>query len=155
MTTLDLGLIGNSRTSALINRYGRIVWWCYPYFDSDPICCSLLQPNSTGAQSGLIDVQMDNMEHAEQHYERNTPVLVTRLSDAKGNCIEVLDLRLGLCSMDACLPPVCWCVSCAEFRVGHALRFAFAPLSTTPAKPVKYDAVPIIFPMLDQCSLCA
>jgi len=91
MATLDLGLIGNSRTSALINQYAKIVWWCYPHFDSDPICCSLLQPNSTGEQSGLIDIQLDDMENAEQYYERNSPVLVTRLSDAKGNCIEVID----------------------------------------------------------------
>ena len=43
MSTLDLGLIGNSRTSALVDKRASIVWWCYPYFDSDPLCCSLLQ----------------------------------------------------------------------------------------------------------------
>jgi GH15 family glucan-1,4-alpha-glucosidase len=44
MKNLDLGLIGNSRTSALIDRQARIVWWCYPHFDSNPMCCSLLRP---------------------------------------------------------------------------------------------------------------
>ena len=41
MSTLELGLIGNSRTSALVDKNARIVWWCYPYFDSDPICSRL------------------------------------------------------------------------------------------------------------------
>ncbi len=50
--TLDLGLIGNSRTSALIDRNANIVWWCYPYFDSDPICCALLQPKRPEAEAG-------------------------------------------------------------------------------------------------------
>ena len=42
MSTLDLGLIGNSRTNALIDKNASIVWWCYPYFDSDPLCNALL-----------------------------------------------------------------------------------------------------------------
>ena len=33
---LDLALIGNCRIAALVNPTGRIVWWCYPRFDSDP-----------------------------------------------------------------------------------------------------------------------
>lgn len=41
--SLDLGLIGNSRTNALIDRSAAIVWWCYPFFDSNPLCCSLVR----------------------------------------------------------------------------------------------------------------
>ena len=44
MSNLDLGMIGNSHTSALIDKNARIVWWCYPHFDSNPLCCSLLRP---------------------------------------------------------------------------------------------------------------
>ncbi|MGH8807366.1 MAG: glycoside hydrolase family 15 protein [Noviherbaspirillum sp.] len=91
--TLDLGLIGNSRTSALIDRKASIVWWCYPYFDSDPICCSLLQSEEQKASFGEIGVELDNADpvHSEQQYERNSSILVTRLKDAAGNAIEVLD----------------------------------------------------------------
>jgi len=33
---LDLALIGNSCAAALVDRNARTVWWCFPYFDSDP-----------------------------------------------------------------------------------------------------------------------
>ncbi|MEN3297585.1 MAG: hypothetical protein V7642_6838, partial [Burkholderiales bacterium] len=91
MNTLDLGLIGNSRTSALIDRNASIVWWCYPFFDSDPICCSLLQPKETEKPFGRIGVQLDGAVQSEQQYERNSAILVTRFSDAFGNSIEVVD----------------------------------------------------------------
>jgi hypothetical protein len=35
---LDLALIGNCRIAALV-VVGRIVWWCFPAFDSNPIFC--------------------------------------------------------------------------------------------------------------------
>lgn len=91
MTTLDLGLIGNCRTSALVDRNGAIVWWCYPYFDSDPICCSLLQPDPKAAPFGLIDVQFDGAKLVDQHYERNSAILVSRFADEVGNGIEIID----------------------------------------------------------------
>ncbi|HEX2531098.1 MAG TPA: glycoside hydrolase family 15 protein [Burkholderiaceae bacterium] len=91
MTTLDLGLIGNSRTSALVDRNAAIVWWCYPYFDSDPICCSLLQSGESEPSFGIIDVKLADAVHAEQKYERNSAILVSRFSDNAGNGIEVID----------------------------------------------------------------
>jgi GH15 family glucan-1,4-alpha-glucosidase len=90
LSTLDLGMIGNSRTSALINKAGAVVWWCYPYFDSDPICCSLLRGKET-EECGLIDVQFPNSRMVEQHYERNTAILETCFEDDAGNKIEVID----------------------------------------------------------------
>lgn len=92
MATLDLGLIGNSRTSALIDRNATIVWWCYPTFDSDPICCSLLQKESPEGKNGYIGVRLEEkQQRTEQFYERNSAILVTRLSDEKGNTVEVVD----------------------------------------------------------------
>lgn len=91
MKTLDLGLIGNSRTSALIDRSASIVWWCYPYFDSDPICCSLLQSDEQKASFGEIGVVLDGVVEQEQQYERNSAILVTRFKDNAGNGIEVID----------------------------------------------------------------
>jgi GH15 family glucan-1,4-alpha-glucosidase len=92
MSTLDLGFIGNSRTSALIDKNAAIVWWCYPYFDGDPICCSLLR-NEKGYPdaSGFIDVQLEGATLTDQMYERNSAILVSCLSDAAGNAIEVID----------------------------------------------------------------
>ncbi len=91
MTTLDLGLIGNSRTSALIDRRASIVWWCYPCFDGDPICCSLLQQEQQRAGFGSIDVELYGATQAEQRYQRNSAILSTRFTDESGNSIEVID----------------------------------------------------------------
>jgi GH15 family glucan-1,4-alpha-glucosidase len=96
--SLDLGLIGNSRTSALIDRNASIVWWCYPYFDSDPICCTLLQPKQNlTAQAegrlpfGAIGIHFDGAVLVDQHYEKNTAILSSRFADTAGNAIEVID----------------------------------------------------------------
>jgi len=98
--SLDLGLIGNSRTSALVDRNASIVWWCYPYFDSDPLCCALLQPkpDATGDSAagaaepfGVIGIQFDGAVLVDQHYEKNTAILSSRFADAAGNAIEVTD----------------------------------------------------------------
>ena len=91
MKSLDLGLIGNSRTSALIDRNASIVWWCYPYFDSDPICCSLLQSEQQEGGPGEIGVELDGCTSRDQHYERNSAILVTHFKDDRGNGIEVID----------------------------------------------------------------
>nr|WP_281004501.1 glycoside hydrolase family 15 protein [Noviherbaspirillum massiliense] len=91
MRTLDLGLIGNSRTSALIDRNASIIWWCYPQFDSDPICCSLLQDGPEEDAFGSIGIELDGVAAIEQQYERNSAVLQTRMRDAAGNGIEVID----------------------------------------------------------------
>lgn len=91
MKSLDLGMIGNSRTSALVDRHAAIVWWCYPYLDGDPICSSLLQSGEQAGNFGQIDVQLDGVTESEQFYERNSAILVTRFRDAANNAIEVLD----------------------------------------------------------------
>ena len=39
---LDLAVIGNGRTAALVDPSARLVWWCFPRFDSNPIFCRLL-----------------------------------------------------------------------------------------------------------------
>ena len=39
---LDLAVIGNGRTAALLDPASRIVWWCFPRYDSDPVFCRLL-----------------------------------------------------------------------------------------------------------------
>jgi GH15 family glucan-1,4-alpha-glucosidase len=91
MTTLDLGLIGNSRTSALIDRDASIVWWCYPYFDSDPLCCKLLREEGKEPENGVIGIQFEGGRLVEQQYERNSAILVSRFQDEAGNGIEVTD----------------------------------------------------------------
>ena len=91
MKTLDLGLIGNSQTSALVDKNGSIVWWCYPYFDSDPMCCSLLRQDEEGSEIGFVGIQFEGARLIDQHYQRNSAILVSRFQDSEGNGIEVTD----------------------------------------------------------------
>ena len=88
MSSLDLGVIGNCSISALIDREGRVVWSCFPRFDGDPVFSSLLDENP---DRGCYTIELDGMVHAEQQYMRNTAVLVTRLTDAAGDGIEIRD----------------------------------------------------------------
>src|SRR5690349_2616987 len=32
---LDLAVVGNCRTAALVNPVSRLVWWCFPNFDAN------------------------------------------------------------------------------------------------------------------------
>ncbi len=94
MSHLDLALIGNSRTSALIDRSARIVWWCYPHFDSNPLCCSLLRSDERNAAAdafGFIDLIFEGSHTVRQFYQRNSAILQTRLQDGEGNVIDVTD----------------------------------------------------------------
>ena len=38
----DLSVVGNGRIAALIDADARIVWWCWPDLDGDPVFCALL-----------------------------------------------------------------------------------------------------------------
>src|ERR1700726_3697185 len=56
---LDLALIGNCRIAALVNPTGRIVWWCFPRFDSDPVFSRLLAGDE---EKGFCDVILRSEE---------------------------------------------------------------------------------------------
>lgn len=87
-SNLDLAPIGNCATSALIDRNGRIVWWCYPYLDGDPVFCRLLMSDR---EDGFMDVVLDGFVRADQSYERNTAVLVTTLWAQDGSGLKITD----------------------------------------------------------------
>ncbi|HET9534241.1 MAG TPA: trehalase-like domain-containing protein, partial [Mesorhizobium sp.] len=75
---LDLAIIGNGRTAALVDPTGRLVWWCYPRFDGDPIFCRLVSGDD---EKGFSDVVLDDMVSYESEYQRNTAIVVTVLTD--------------------------------------------------------------------------
>lgn len=91
MSNLDLGIIGNSTFSALVDRMGRIVWSCLPRFDGDPVFCSLLMGEREQATSGFFDVLIEDFSHSTQHYLHNTAILVTTLYDRHGSAVELTD----------------------------------------------------------------
>ena len=100
MPNLDLAVIGNCAYSALVDMRGRIVWSCLPRFDGDPVFCSLLDDGGADVAAGFFDISLEDLVKSEQSYIANTAVLVTRLHDAHGATVEIVDFaprfkRLG------------------------------------------------------------
>ena len=90
---LDLWPIGNCQASALIDRSGRMIWACIPRVDGDPLFSALLDDSDYESPdaTGFWSIDMENCVATEQHYIRNTPVLITRKTDNEGNAIEIID----------------------------------------------------------------
>ncbi|MGV3707496.1 MAG: glycoside hydrolase family 15 protein [Gemmatimonas sp.] len=93
MNTLDLGLIGNGTMASLVDPVGEIVWMCVPRVDGDPAFCTLLNEVKKEEDFGFFSIELTNMVRAEQEYLPNTPVLLTRLYDRDGGCVEITDLH--------------------------------------------------------------
>ena len=85
---LDLAPIGNGRIAALVNTSGRIVWWCFPRLDSDPVFSRLLAGDE---EKGFFDVVLQGQTRAHAQYVRNTAIVETVLEDASGNAVRITD----------------------------------------------------------------
>jgi GH15 family glucan-1,4-alpha-glucosidase len=85
---LDLAVIGNGQTAALVDPSARIVWWCYPRFDSDPVFSRLLAGSE---EKGFSDVVLDDMVDFTSKYERNTAIVSAVLTDSRGASIKITD----------------------------------------------------------------
>lgn len=91
MRNLDLAVIGNCSFASLVDERGRVVWSCMPRFDGDPVFCALLNGNGDDEKFGFFDIAVDDFAGSEQHYLRNTAILVTTLYDAHGSAVEITD----------------------------------------------------------------
>ncbi|SDR08526.1 Glucoamylase (glucan-1,4-alpha-glucosidase), GH15 family [Rhizobiales bacterium GAS191] len=85
---LDLALIGNCRVGALVDKRARIVWWCFPRFDSDPIFSRLLAGD---IEKGFCDVVLADCIETRSQYLRNTAIVETVLTDARGGQVRITD----------------------------------------------------------------
>src|SRR5262249_52860171 len=85
---LDLAVIGNGRTAALVEPSSRIVWWCFPRYDGDPLFSRLLAGDE---EKGFTDVVLDDCVDVQSEYLRNTAVVSTRLTDSHGNAVRITD----------------------------------------------------------------
>jgi GH15 family glucan-1,4-alpha-glucosidase len=70
----DYGVIGNTRTAALISRFGDVDWMCAPYFDSDACFATLLGYGEHGRWALRPTVPV--REH-RQRYREDTLILET------------------------------------------------------------------------------
>ncbi len=85
---LELGLVGNCTVSALVDSRARVVWWCLPRFDGDPVFHHLLDGEG---EDGLFAVELLDGVTSEQRYLDNTAVLETVLRDSRGGAVRVID----------------------------------------------------------------
>jgi GH15 family glucan-1,4-alpha-glucosidase len=85
---LDLAVIGNCRTAALVNPMSRLVWWCFPYFDANPMFSRLVAGNE---EKGFSDVVLDGLADHQSEYVRNTSIVSTVLTDTRGNAVKITD----------------------------------------------------------------
>jgi len=88
---LDLAVIGNCQVAALIDRRGRIVWMCLPKPDADPVFCALLRREGGDSVSGVFAVDLKELAEAQRGYVRNTAIVETTLTDARGNSLRITD----------------------------------------------------------------
>lgn len=94
MSNLSLWPIGNCQVSALVDDSAGMVWACQPQVDGDPLFCSLLQPDRRDggrAAAGEWRIELVDQIASEPIYLKNTPILMTRLTDARGGIAEVID----------------------------------------------------------------
>ena len=91
--SLDLFPIGNCAASGLIDRAGRLVWACVPRVDGDPAFSALLNgdPDEHADAQGYWGVELEDQASVRQSYLRNTPILVTEITDKSGAVAQVID----------------------------------------------------------------
>jgi GH15 family glucan-1,4-alpha-glucosidase len=75
----DLAVIGNRRTIALVDRLGRILWYCPGRFDRPSLFAGLLDPDA-----GVWQVSGVDLEPAERYYIGESAVLKTLVRTPKG-----------------------------------------------------------------------
>ncbi|WP_439477961.1 glycoside hydrolase family 15 protein [Brevundimonas sp.] len=83
----DLGVVGDRRTAALVDRHGSIQWMCLPNFDSPPAFGALLDRDRGGSwRFGPADATLAG----EQAYVPETALLTTRWRTGGGD-LELTD----------------------------------------------------------------
>jgi hypothetical protein len=118
---LDLAVIGNGRTAALVEPSSRLVWWCFPRFDGDPVFCRLLAGEE---EKGFCDVVLDGMVATSSDYVRNTALVSTVLPIAMmPRCGSRISPRASANST-ACSARLSWCGSSSPLPGSRALSSA-------------------------------
>ena len=84
--TLNLGIIGNCKSAALINEDSSIDWCCLPQFDSASVFGKIIDEKI----GGNFKIDCDESYKITQSYVKNTSILRTLFSNGT-DAFEVLD----------------------------------------------------------------
>src|SRR5690242_9023891 len=84
----DYGLIGDSRTAALISRRGAIDWLCLPDFSSPSMFAGILDAE----RGGTCAIHPADRFTAKRRYLPGTAILETTFETEAGGVIRVCDL---------------------------------------------------------------
>ena len=134
---LDLAVIGNCRTAALVNPMSRLVWWCFPNFDANPMFSRLVAGDE---EKGFSDVVLDNLVDYQSEYVRNTALVSTVLTDARGNAVRITDFAPRFRQYGRVFRPV------QLFRIIEPVKGL--PLITIRIRPTHSYGKPFAHPLL-------
>ena len=79
----DLAIIGDRRTAALVDKHGRVVWYCPEQFDAPTLFASLLDAEK-GGHWALSPADAAKLSFTERRYLEQSGVLTTTLSVTGG-----------------------------------------------------------------------
>ena len=87
----DYGVIGDSRSVALVSRNGSIDWWCLPMFDSDAVFARLLDSKL----GGYFSIEPIDDYDVKRSYLDDTNILTTEFITDTGS-VRVVDFMPAL-----------------------------------------------------------
>ncbi|HEV7914757.1 MAG TPA: glycoside hydrolase family 15 protein, partial [Albitalea sp.] len=106
---------------------GAVVWCCMPRFDGEPIFHALLDSAQGLPQDGTFTIELEGFARSEQSYDPGTALLRTRLFDANGEGIEIVDFCPRFFTRDRAFRPA-QIVRRVRPLVGHPrVRFVVRP----------------------------
>jgi len=126
--TLELWPVGNCQVSGLIDDRAALVWGCVPRVDGDPAFCALMR-GSGGQDAGTWRFEVENQVSVQQGYRRNTPILVSRLTDADGGAVDVIDFCPRFERKGRVYRPVAWARIVRPVSGSPRIRCVLTPMS--------------------------
>jgi GH15 family glucan-1,4-alpha-glucosidase len=81
----EYGLIGDTRTAALVSSRGSIDWLCFPRFDSPPLFGRLV----AGDEGGTFGVTVDDVRETRRRYLEDSSVVRTEWRTGSGEATLV------------------------------------------------------------------
>ncbi|MFO8087563.1 MAG: glycoside hydrolase family 15 protein [Bacteroidales bacterium] len=86
MQNLDYGVIGNSKSAAMISKDGSLAWACMPEFDSPSVFGKILDKE----KGGSFDIIVDDTYQIHQEYIKRTNILKTKFQSGE-DAFEIID----------------------------------------------------------------